>query len=297
MGFGNHLLSQNKFPTYGYVGIGTDSPSRILHVYGAGQKVLFGDPNHSSSPSLQFFTGHNDGYNYIQSGGSSAIGNIRITKFETSNQNIENFQIYSNKSFFNGNVGIGTANPTQALDLQGNFRISGNTLFGMSRNTGNGIYFFRDGGASSSGGNSWGLEFKDVFDTGKHLFGLKTNGELRLTLTGNGNVGIGTTTPDSKLSVNGTIHSKEVRVDMNSWPDYVFEKEYTLPSLREVELFIKREGHLEGVPSAEEVKMDGLMLGEMEAKLLQKIEELTLYIIRLEKRLNIHEKQIKHLRK
>lgn len=101
-----------------------------------------------------------------------------------------------------------------------------------------------------------------------------------------GNVGIGiVSNPTDKLAVNGTIHAKEVRVDLVGWPDYVFKKEYNLPSLQEVEKHIKENGHLKDIPSAEEVAKNGFLLGEMNAKLLQKIEELTLYSIEQEARL------------
>lgn len=98
-----------------------------------------------------------------------------------------------------------------------------------------------------------------------------------------GNIGIGTTTPDSKLAVNGTIHSKEVKVDMTGWSDFVFKKEYRLPTLEEVQKHITEKGHLENIPSQEEVLKNGISLGEMNAKLLQKIEELTLYLININK--------------
>jgi hypothetical protein len=99
-------------------------------------------------------------------------------------------------------------------------------------------------------------------------------------------VGIGTNTPDSALTVNGTIHSKEVKVDLLCWPDYVFKKEYDLPTLEEVETHIKEKGHLKNIPSEKEVLRTGVNLGEMNAKLLQKIEELTLYMIDLNKKVN-----------
>lgn len=99
----------------------------------------------------------------------------------------------------------------------------------------------------------------------------------------NGNVGIGVSNPLNKLDVNGLIHAKEVKVDLQNWPDYVFKKEYGLMPLAEVEKFIKENGHLSNIPSASEVEKDGVKLGEMNAKFLEKIEELTLYVIQLNK--------------
>jgi len=101
-----------------------------------------------------------------------------------------------------------------------------------------------------------------------------------------GNVGIGVSSPQNKLDVNGTIHSKEVKVDMNGWSDFVFKKDYKLPTIDEVDKHINENGHLENIPSEEEVLKNGINLGEMNAKLLQKIEELTLYIIDLNKKVN-----------
>ncbi|MHC0446341.1 hypothetical protein ACWA1F_13105 [Flavobacterium sp. 3-218] len=99
-----------------------------------------------------------------------------------------------------------------------------------------------------------------------------------------GNVGIGTTTTGShKLAVEGSIGAREIKVTASSWSDFVFKKEYNLPTLEEVEKHITEKGHLENIPSEEEVLKNGINLGEMNSKLLQKIEELTLYIIEMKK--------------
>jgi len=106
------------------------------------------------------------------------------------------------------------------------------------------------------------------------------------TVKSSGNVGIGTTAPDAKLAVNGNIHAKEVKVDLTGWPDYVFQSEHRIPTLEEVEKHITEKGHLINIPSAKEVEENGLVLGEMNKLLLEKIEELFLYTIQQEKRLS-----------
>lgn len=110
-----------------------------------------------------------------------------------------------------------------------------------------------------------------------------TYGSPRFVISASGNVGIGTTTPKEKLSVNGKIRAQEIKVENTNWPDYVFAHGYQLPSLMETENHIKEKGRLPGIPSATEVKNNGIDLGEMNAKLLQKIEELTLYLIEIKK--------------
>lgn len=107
------------------------------------------------------------------------------------------------------------------------------------------------------------------------------------------NLGIGTTdTYGYRLAVAGSAIAESVTVKLHSkWPDFVFTDSYSLPSLEEVELHIEEKGHLIGIPSAAEVIQNGIELGDMNARLLQKIEEMTLYILQLEKRIQISEKE------
>ncbi|MFY0253207.1 hypothetical protein ACDQ55_04550 [Chitinophaga sp. 30R24] len=101
-----------------------------------------------------------------------------------------------------------------------------------------------------------------------------------------GNVGIGTTNPGQhKLAVEGTIGARRIKVTQtNPWPDYVFSDNYSLPSLYETEQYIKAHQHLPAMPSAKEVATNGLDLGEMNRQLLEKMEEMTLHMINMQKK-------------
>lgn len=110
-----------------------------------------------------------------------------------------------------------------------------------------------------------------------------------------GNVGIGYTNPQNRLDVNGKVHAKEVKIDLLGWPDYVFNESYNLLSLDDVEKHIQEKGHLPHIPSAEEVLKNGVNLGEMNAKLLEKIEELTLYTIEQNKQIKKLQDENKNL--
>jgi hypothetical protein len=101
----------------------------------------------------------------------------------------------------------------------------------------------------------------------------------------NGNVGIGTDFPNEKLSVNGNIRAREIKVESANWPDYVFEKDYNLGTLKGLERYIKTNKHLPGMPSAKEVETNGIAVSEMLKLQQKKIEELTLHLIEKDKQL------------
>ena len=153
------------------------------------------------------------------------------------------------------------------------------------------------GGSSAVGfgrGSSWDSYLK--FYTNPASSAGVMNMTERMRITPDGNVGIGTTNPGSyKLAVEGTIGARKVKVTQLAWADFVFDPGYHLPSLGELEQFIKQHQHLPGVPTTAEVEKDGVDLGEMNVRLLQKVEELTLYLIEQQKQvasLNIKVKKL-----
>lgn len=127
-----------------------------------------------------------------------------------------------------------------------------------------------------------------------------TNNINRMIIDSSGNIGIGTDNPQEKLSVDGCILAKNVKINTspNYWPDYVFSPNYKLMSLNELEEYILNNKHLPGIISAAEVKKQGdVDIGEMNLKLLEKIEELTLYIIELQKQVEMQQIEIDELKR
>jgi Uncharacterized archaeal coiled-coil protein len=271
------------------VGIGTSTPGEKLEVGGVMRTVNKDSPG-ATWDNLSFWS---DGENsYIYANGDEKGLHIKSN--------------VGGKILLESNVGIGTSSPDAKLEIKGNGIVPSNSQYkgdlivdGISYSGSNQTPSWlesQNGGfelTSSSYSNGFGWRFI-TGDLGNGFTPLvlqsRANSSVWLTnlvINNSGSVGIGTTTPDQKLTVKGKIHAEEVIVDLNvPAADYVFAKDYSLMPLHKVEQYVKTNSHLPDVPSATEIKDKGLSVGEMQNKLLQKIEELTLYAIEQNKQIS-----------
>lgn len=208
--------------------------------------------------------------------------------------------VYSgeNSATANDNTAIGHS---AGRNLSTGYR---NTLMGkqsgVSNNGNNNIFIgYRAGNENLSGSGNIFIGTQSGFnELGSNKLYIENSSDDVPLIYGdftNGVLGINTKEIPSgyAFAVNGKTITEEIKVQLvSTWPDYVFESDYNLPSLSEVYRFIQNNGHLEDIPSAIEVQKEGILVGEMNAKLLKKIEELTLYLIQQQEIINAQNKML-----
>lgn len=236
----------------GNTGIGTTSPACKLHVYGGNTPASL-----SSNGALtvgSYTTGTVPLYKQMRFDGS-VIQTTTTNLIPVSGTSLS-------LNPYGGNVGIGTTSLSARLGV----------VSGVGERP---LQVVIDGSTKlmveSNGGIAMGYGSSNV---------PPSNG-----LIVSGNVGIGTASPNNKLDVCGTIRAKEVKVE-TGWCDYVFADDYKLPSLSEVETFIKEHKHLPEVTAGNIIETEGLEVGKVASQMIKKIEELTLYVIELQKQVD-----------
>jgi len=291
--------AQNKLPASGNVGIGTTDPLALLHIAqndGAGDVVrapILLSRYWSSSTETRaaaLFSYYNN----------SVLNDQLVFAVAGTGGSASSPLSYSQAKMViqaNGNVGIGTTAPQASLSLgatngkrmlvydggstgvQAGFGID---MSGTSRE----LTLFHSTSDGTNGDISFG---KRLENTGNYT-------EM-MRILGNGNVAIGTADPKGyRLAVNGAAIFTRVVVKLNTnWPDYVFHPTYRLRPLSEVEQYIQQNHHLPEVPSAEEVKKDGLDVEDVQAIMLKKVEELTLYLIDQNKKMEVQGQKLLEL--
>jgi hypothetical protein len=288
------LFAQNTFPPTGNVGIGNTLPGTLLDVGSA--TIPSYVPANSSISGLQVRT-YMGQPNF--SAGSSFYNELGVAN----NSSQETMQIYSVSSqpsgttaraiplfVFQNYTGGGSIGDVRVIESDGAMSGSGTVT---------NWYQFEGSAASTSTGaitNGYGFYMGAWSGTVTNKYGVYINDATATNYFG-GLVGIGTTnTFGYSLAVNGSaIFTRAVvKLKMN-WPDYVFRKEYRRPSLASLSRYIKANNHLPGIPSADSVAKNGIDLGDNQARLLQKIEELTLYIIEQDRKIDALQKVNKRL--
>jgi hypothetical protein len=274
----------------GLVGIGTAQPADKFHVRvtSSDTGIFLDDGGANFNPSFRISRGGVSRLLLAATTNTGTVSGLGGSGLVLSGNNAGQDVVITAA----GQVGVGTATPSARLHVQSGGGGPATTYRDL--NIG-GIGGWTSGeehtiAAVYSLGDIGRITFKydstigGSFNIDNLLLPSGNNSGKVFTVTSLGRVGIGTTNPTEKLSVNGAVRAKEVIVETTGWSDYVFEENYTLAPLSQVEKYITQHKRLPNIPSSRDVAEQGVSLGDMQAKLLAKIEELTLHQIALEKR-------------
>ncbi len=184
----------------------------------------------------------------------------------------------------NGKIGIKTTHLPKELNVGG----TGDAIFTSEYPM---IYLWD----STADAYKFGIK-ADIDELQFHTFNPDGSwGGIPMRMYSNGDFAMGKRYEDTKLSVEGTITAKKVEVTISGWPDFVFKDEYKLMPLNDVKKYINKNNHLPDIPSEEELMKTNVDIGKMQSKFLQKIEELTLYLIEQNDKIEQREETIKAL--
>jgi hypothetical protein len=311
---GNNVITGNS------VGIGTNTPQGKLHVFtntgnqehvrmqntnptGWGKFIMYNDITSNYANFTKYGSAVTGGYSGIttlfpyanlfafgNNNGPSLFsnsGNIGINALKGGVSNLKFFVDYSTLR-----VGIG-GNATPAAKIHFNTSATNDTVKYSNASTGHGV---NDGLDIRNIGRN-----VSIVNCENNSLSFGTNNTNRMMLDSLGNLIVGSVSRKSgyKLFVETGILTEKVKVAVKTsaeWSDYVFDPEYKLPSIKDVETFVTENKHLPNVPNAEQMVTNGLDVAKMDAKLLEKIEELTLYIIQLNNRIEKLESENKGLK-
>jgi len=310
----NAIAQTNTFPTSGNVGIGTTNPQTSLDVNGnirasysgadIGGSITIANPTKTGNGQASSWCIYNMSGGYNNSLQFWAYDNVGCTSGGLCNNR---FTLMDN-----GNVGIGTTSPQTLLNVNvgagGSNGLAGVRIGGLGNyeSLELGIDGDYDGMIRCYGNNlnyyagHWKVKGIAATENHSHNWYTSKAGStnwsiIKMTLNQDGNLGIGTTNPAYKLDVLGTIRAKEVLVNLDGGADFVFEKDYKLLPIEHVANYVQKNKHLPDIPSANEMVKNGVSMGDMQVKLLQKVEELTLYAIQQNNKIAEQDKNRKTL--